>query len=215
MGHHAATPAHAGHMDLVHPGELQYGAHVVGIDAGPRHQAGTPRQGLGHGLQRLQPCQGGRSMAGAQDAFAPRPHYHLQIRPPVAAQIDGAVKGDPQGAGRRHQLPQPVSWHPPLRVEQADHHPLQAGGAGGGDVLQHQLELEFAKAEIPGPGTDHGIDGNTAMARRLLHQAIGRGEPAEGEGGAELDTIGPGILGDEQGLQVVDADFETGHDISS
>ena len=101
-----------------------------------------------------------------------------------------------------------------LRVQtQADVERL-ALGAGGGDIQQHQFKLGGAEAKIPGAGADHGVDGNGGVARHLLHETIGGGETAQPQRRAELDAIRPGLLGGEQGFQVVDADFKTGHEDS-
>ena len=212
MGHHAAAPAHAGHVHLVHPGELHYGAHVVGIDPGPRHQAGPPRQRLLHRLQGLEARQRGRRVARAQNALAAGGNYGLQVEAPVGGEVDGAVEGNAKGPCRLHQLGEFGGRHPSLFVQQTDHYSLQAGGAGRRDILQHHLELPFAKAEVAGPGPDHGVDGNGGMARRQLHEAIGGSQAAQPQRRAELDAIRASLLGGKQGFQIVDTDFKRGHD---
>ncbi len=214
MGHHAATPAHAGHVYLAHSGELQYGAHVVGIDPGTGHQAGTARQHLLHGLQSFQPRQRGRRMTRAQDALAAGSDYRLQIQPPVGGKVNGAMEGDAERPGRSHQLAQLVGGHPPLLIQQADHYPLQPGGAGGGDIRQHQFKLVGAEAKIPGAGADHGVDGDAGVACSQLHKAIRGGQATQSQRRAKLDAIRACLLGGEQGFQVVDTNFKTGHDDS-
>ena len=214
MGHHAATPAHTGHVHLAHPGELEYGAHIVGIDPGAGHQAGAARQGLLHRLQGLQTRQGSRGMARAQDPLTAGRHYGLQIGTPVGAEIDGAMEGDPQGAGRLDQLLQLGGWHSAPLVQQTHHHPLQARRARRSDIQQHEFELGGAEAEIPGTGADHGVNRHAGMAGSKLHETIGGGETTQPQRRAELDAIRAGPLCGEQGFQVVDADFKTGHDDS-
>ena len=153
-------------------------------------------------------------MAGAQNALATRRDDRLEIQPPVGGEIDGPVEGDAERPRRLDQLPELAFGYPSIFIQQTDHHPLQAGGTGGGDILQHDVELPLAKTEIPGTGSDHGVDGGGGVARHLLHETIGGSETAQPQRRAELDAIGAGRLGGEQGFEVVDTDFKTGHDDS-
>ncbi|MNS74247.1 hypothetical protein D3C72_1077170 [compost metagenome] len=153
-------------------------------------------------------------MAGAQDPLTAGRHYGLQIGAPVGAEIDGAMEGDPKGPSRLDQLLQLGGWHPAPLVEQTQHHPLQARRARRRDVQQHEFELGGTEAEIPGTGADHGVNRHAGMAGSKLHETIGGGETTQPQRRAELDAIRPGLLGGEQGFQVVDADFKTGHDDS-
>ena len=214
MGHHAAAPAHAGHVHFIDAGEFDDGAHVVGVDPGPRHQAGPSRQRLVHGLQGFEPRQRGRRMAGAQNALATRRDDRLEIQPPVGGEIDGPVEGDAERPRRLDQLPELAFGYPSIFIQQTDHHPLQARSTSGGDIQEHHLELAVVEAKISGAWTDHGVDGDGGVARHLLHETIGGSETAQPQRRAELDAIGAGRLGGEQGFEVVDTDFKTGHDDS-
>ncbi len=214
MRHHAAAPAHAGHMHFAHPGKLDDGTHVIGIDPRPRHQAGSPRQRLLHRLQIFQPGQRGRCMTGAENALAAGSDNDLQIEPPVRREIDGAVEGDTQRAGGIHQLLKFGGGDPPLLIQQTNHDPLQTGRAGHRDILPHHLELTVVETKISGARTDHGIDRDGGVTSGQLHKTIGGGQPPKPQSRAELDAIGASLLGGEEGFQIVDADFKRGHEDS-
>ena len=141
------------------------------------------------GPQGLRPGQGVLLLPGGEDGPAAQGGGLLQGLRRVPGHVEGPVEGNRHAPGGAYQPghDRPVQRARPRQGPQ--HHAVRPQVPEAADAVLHLLHLRRRVEEVPEAGADEDVDGEAAVPPDLLEQAQGGGSAADGEVGAQLQTV--------------------------
>ena len=147
-------------------------------------------------------------MSARENAFDATSNEILDRFGCVARHVEGTMTGHAQGARRLGQFRHPPHVDPALGRQAAENDARHAERPQRRDILEHAAILEVGIEEVAASRSHHHEERDAGDVQCDPHRADARRDPAFEQTGAEFDPVGPTVLGRNEPVDPLDADFD-------